>query len=86
MRSYLRPLFSIRNTENNLRNNQFKPSLPKPRTNYLKRSLSYDGALLWNCLPEEIRSLTVFLHFKKAINDDYAYLYRLPHGNLVNQF
>ena len=86
MPSYLRPLFSIRNTEHNLRNNQFKPNLPKPRTNYLKRSLSYDGALLWNCLPEEIRSLTVFLHFKKAINDDYAYLYRLPHGNLVNQF
>ena len=69
MPSYLRPLFSIRNTEYNLRNNQFKLNLPKPRTNYLKRSLSYDGALLWNRLPEEIRSLTVFPQFKKAIND-----------------
>ena len=45
MSSYLRTLFSIRNTEYNLRNNQFKLKLPKPRTNYLKRSLSYDGAL-----------------------------------------
>ena len=76
MPSYLRPLFSIHNTEYNLRNNQFKLSLPKPRTNYLKRSLSYDGALLWNSLPEEIRSLTLFPHFKKAINDYYCYLYR----------
>ena len=46
MPSYLRTLFSIRNTEYNLRNNQFKRKLPKPRTNCLKRSLSYDGALL----------------------------------------
>ena len=69
MPSYLRTLFSIRNTECNLRNNQFKLNLPKPRTNYLKWSLSYDGALLWNSLPEEIRSLTVFPHFKKALND-----------------
>ena len=39
MPSYLRTLFSIRNTEYKLRNNQFKHNLPKPRTNYLKRSL-----------------------------------------------
>ena len=76
MPSYLRTLFSIRNTEYNLRNNKLKLNLPKARTNYLKRSLSYDGALLWNSLPEEIRSLTVFPHFKKAINDYYPYLYR----------
>ena len=37
--------------------------------NYLKRSLSYGGAVLWNSLPEEVRSLTVFPQFKKAIND-----------------
>ena len=40
MPSYLRTLFSIRNTEYNLRNNQFKLNLPKPQTNYLKRSLT----------------------------------------------
>ena len=71
---YLRTLFYFRNTEYDLRNNQFKLNLPKPRTNYLKRSFSYDGALLWNSLPEEIRSLTLFSQFKKAINDYYAYL------------
>ena len=76
MPSYLRTLFSIRNTEYNLRNNQFKLNLPKLRTNYLKRSLSYDGALLWNSSPEEMRSLTVFPQFKKATNDYYVYPYR----------
>ena len=34
--SYLRTLFYFRNTEYDLRNNQFKLNLPKPRTNYLK--------------------------------------------------
>ena len=63
--SYLRTLFYFRNTEYNLRNNQFKPNLPKPRRNYLRRSFSYDGALLWNSLPKEIRSLTLFLNLKK---------------------
>ena len=76
MPSHLRTLFCFRKTEYNLRNNQFKLNLPKPRTNYLKESLSYDGALLWNSLPEEIRSLTVFPQFKKATNDYDAYPYR----------
>ena len=62
MPSYLRPLFSIRNTEYNLRNNQFKLN---HEPNYVKRSLSRVGALLWNRLPEEIRSLTLFLTSKK---------------------
>ena len=72
--SYLRTLFYFRDTEYDLRNNQFKLNLPKPRTNYLKQSFSYDGALLWNSLPEEMRSPTLFSQFKKAINDYYAYL------------
>ena len=74
--SYLRTLFYFRNTEYDLRNNHFKLNLPKPGTNYLKRSFSYDGALLWNTLPDEIRSLTLFSQFQKAISDYYAYLLR----------
>ena len=44
--SYLRTLFDFGNTEYDPRNNQLKLNLPKPRTNYLKRSFSDDGALL----------------------------------------
>ena len=75
MPPYLQTLFSIRNTEYHFRNNQFKLNLPKPRTNYLKRSLRYNGALLWNSFPEEIRNLTLFPQFKKATNDYFTNLY-----------
>ena len=53
--SYLQDFFSIRGTGYNLRNSQMRLDLPKPRTNYLKRSFPYSGALLWNSLPQEIR-------------------------------
>ena len=40
-----------------------KLHLPKPETEYLKKSLSYRGAKLWNSLPNELRvkeSLAIF--------------------------
>ena len=65
MPSYLRTLFSIRNTEYNMRNNQFKLKLPKPRTNYLKRSLSYYGALYRIAYPRRYVVLRYFFTLKK---------------------
>ena len=47
----------------NLRESDFSLAIPQPRTNYYKSSLSYSGAVLWNCLPLGIRqspSLNVF--------------------------
>ena len=52
--AYLQNLFSARGTGYDLRNSEIKLNLPKPRTNYLKRSLCYRGALLWNSLPQNI--------------------------------
>ena len=43
-------------------------NLPKPRTDYLKRSFGYSGALLWNSLPENIRAIRSIGQFKKEIN------------------
>ncbi len=54
--SYLQELFSIRGTGYilyNLKNSEMRLNLPKPRTNYLKRSFCYSGALLWNSLPQQ---------------------------------
>jgi hypothetical protein len=42
--SYLQNLFSLRGTRYNFRNSEVKLNLPKPHTNFLKRSLSYSGA------------------------------------------
>ena len=57
---YLQNLFHERSTDCDLRNSFRKLTLPRPRprprTNYLKRSFSYSCALLWNSLPENVRS------------------------------
>ena len=59
--------------------------MPKPRTNYLKRNFQYSGALLWNNIPKNIRTLQSFAQFRNAVNKYYNSLNELPHGNLVNQ-
>ena len=37
-----------------LRSNDLKLYLNKPKTNYLKKSFSYRGAVSWNDLPTEV--------------------------------
>ena len=54
---YLRPMFIDRSSITNysLRDTEGKLAVPKPRTNYLKNSFGYSGAVLWNSLPTELR-------------------------------
>ena len=54
---YLSQLFTTRCVKYNLRNLKGKVDLPKPHANYLKRSFSYTGALLWNNLPQQMRDV-----------------------------
>ena len=42
------------NSNYSLRSNNLKLSLPKPKTDFLKRSFSYRGAVAWNSLPPEL--------------------------------
>ena len=64
---YLQDLFTERHTGYDLRDSFHKLNLPKPRTDYLKRSFGYSGALLWNSLPENIREIRSIGQFKKEI-------------------
>ena len=64
---YLHELL-VSDTDYDFRDSFRKLNLPKPRTNYLKRSFSYSGALLWNSLPESIRAIRSIGQFKKEIN------------------
>ncbi len=57
MPSYLQDTFSLRGLGYNIRNSEIRLNLPKPQTNYLKRSFCYSGAILWNSLPQDIRKL-----------------------------
>ena len=65
---YLRELFSERHTDYDLGDSFRKVNLPKPHTDYLKRSFGYSGALLWNSPPENIRAIRSIGQFKKKIN------------------
>lgn len=69
--SYLESMFVSCDTAYNLRDIENKLSLPKPRTDYLKRSFSYCGAALWNSLPPEIRGADSLPHFKQMINKHF---------------
>ena len=72
--AYLQNLFSARGTGYDLRNSEIELNLPKPRTNYLKRSLCYSGALLWNSLPQNIRRLSSLTLFNNSLNQYYCNL------------
>ena len=53
--NYLTMLFSNCNNINyQLRSNNLKISLPKPKTYFLKKSFAYRGAASWNKLPSDI--------------------------------
>ena len=41
--------------------------IPKPRTNYLKNSFSYTGAVLWNSLPAGLRQAKTLESFKAGL-------------------
>ena len=64
---YLQRLFSQRHAEYNLRNLEDKLTLPKPNTNYLKRSFCFSGAYLWNNLPQYLRNADSIGQFKRTI-------------------
>ena len=52
----------------NLRGSNYDLQLPLPKTNFLKRSFSYRGAMAWNQLPNETREMGDLTSFKLAIS------------------
>ena len=65
---YLHDLFSERHTAYDLHDSFRKLNLPRPRTDYLKRSFGYSGFLSWNSPPENTRAIRSIEQFKKEIN------------------
>ena len=66
--NYLRNIFTLRTLSFDLRDASQKLYLPKPRTDYLKRSFSYSGASLWNDLSEDMRTAKSLPNFKRSID------------------
>ena len=65
---YLKGLFKPFSTDYGLRNSDNKLALPKPRTDFLKRSFCYSGAHLWNSLPSNARAIRSFTNFRNEID------------------
>ena len=52
----------------NLRASNYDLQLPLPKTNFLKRSFSYRGAMTWNQLSNQIREIRDLASFNRAIS------------------
>ena len=72
--SYLQNLFTKAKYSYHFRNADNILSLPKPRTNFLKRSFMYSGASLWNSLPVELRTINSLGVFKKSVKRHFTSL------------
>ena len=58
-------MFSL--TRYNLRNSENTVFVPKPRTNYGKRSFSYK--VLWNELPQNVQAICSLSQFEREIDN-----------------
>jgi hypothetical protein len=69
---YLTSQFSRRNLmhDYNVRGSQVNFSLPKPNTNFMKNSLAYSGAVTWNSLSDDIKSIEDVIAFKMKVYND----------------
>ena len=83
--AYLCNLFVPRLLNYDFRNAKKKLLLPKPRTDYLKYSFSYSGAILWNNLPEEINTSNSLTFFKRSYNKWFSGQYSHT-ANMYNSF
>ena len=72
---YLKGLFKPFSTGYGLRNSENKLALPKPRTDFLKRSFCYSGPHLWNSLASNVRASRYFTNFRNEIDRQLSSLY-----------
>lgn len=54
-------------TNYELRDSYTSLYLPQPRTNMMEKSFMYDGVIVWNSLPSELRECKSLSSFKRKI-------------------
>jgi len=71
----MKNMFEISNNElHNLRSNAVNFHIPKPKTNFMKKSISYSWALLWNSLPSAAKEQgTTINQFKNILGSEYSF-------------
>ncbi len=71
------------------RNSDYDLTIPKPRTEYLRRSFKYSGAMLWNDLSFAAKSASTLDSFKKEIKigkEEVSGPYALTFVNSIFKF
>ena len=63
----LKDLFSRRNVSQNNRNSETDLSIKKPKTEFLKKTFGYSGAVLWNSLPQDVKMAESLISFKAKV-------------------
>ena len=68
---YLKSMFTDRSVIStySLGNCEVKLAVPLPRINFLKNSFSYNGAVMWNSLPTNLRQAHTIASFKSGCRD-----------------
>ena len=69
---YLQNRFVNRVSNYFLRDSSHKFDVPLPRTNYLKNSFRYSGAVLWNGLPSTLRQAESIHIFKSGCKEFFT--------------
>ena len=64
---YMHDLFKLKPNTNHLRNFQIIQKSHPGKTYFGHNSVSYDGASIWNSLPNEIKDVSSIKEFSKAI-------------------
>ena len=66
---YLKSMFTDQSAIStySLRNCEVKLAVPLPRTNFLKNSFSYNGAVMWNSLLTNLRQAQTIASFKSSL-------------------
>ena len=67
-------LFPYRQYVYGLRKTTLQLEVPKPTTNFKKRSIAYRSSKLWNSLPTDVKQSISFAAFKVAIDKSYMNL------------
>ena len=65
-------IFQLFDNKYNLRGKLTGLFIPRPRIEFLKKSFSYNGAKLWNRIPEDIRSLASYNSFCKNLSSSVS--------------
>ena len=82
---YLSSLFTKYDPPYNLRNSENELAVPLPRTNFLKNSFSYNGAVIWNSLSPELRQAKSLQSFRNGCRDRLRLNRQNAHGIYVKQ-